>query len=99
MKHREITLHEGNPAAVTIANLQEEIERLRERVALETGNTGHVLKVADEYEEEIGRLRAALIECGRAAGAPMTDDVSTDFLMHVPAEVRAVMSDKREQKQ
>jgi len=38
---------------------------------------------------EIDRLRAALIKAGRAAGAQMTDEVSTDFLMHVPDEVEA----------
>jgi len=34
------------------------------------------------------RLRQALIECGRAAGAFLSDDVSTDFLLQVPDEVR-----------
>lgn len=33
-------------------------------------------------------LRKALIACGRLAGAALSDDVSTDFLLHVPEEVR-----------
>jgi hypothetical protein len=38
---------------------------------------------------EIARLRDALIRCGRMAGAILSDDVSTEFLMLVPAEVEA----------
>ena len=34
-------------------------------------------------------LRCALIECGRAAGAFLTDEVSNEFLMLVPGEVKA----------
>lgn len=50
-----------------------------------------------EAADEIKRLRAALIECGRAAGAHLADDVSTDFLMHVPGEVRAKLSANRDE--
>lgn len=32
-------------------------------------------------------LRAALIQSGRSAGAGLSDDVSSDFLSHVPDEV------------
>ena len=39
-------------------------------------------------EELIEQLRAALIACGRHAGAMLADDVSSDFLMLVPEEVR-----------
>ncbi len=35
------------------------------------------------------RLRAALIQSGRAAGAGLSDIVSTEFLMLVPGEVEA----------
>jgi len=45
-----------------------------------------------ELKGEIERLRAALIECGQAAGCLLSPEVSTDFLMGVPAEVRAKMS-------
>lgn len=45
--------------------------------------------VATEKDEEIERLREALIDCGRIARAFVADDVSADFLMTVPAEVRA----------
>lgn len=38
---------------------------------------------------EVERLRGALIQCGRAAGAGIADTVSTDFLMLVPREVEA----------
>jgi hypothetical protein len=37
---------------------------------------------------DMARLRAALIEAGRNAGCLLSDDVSTDFLMHVPEEIR-----------
>lgn len=37
---------------------------------------------------DISRLRKALIETGRAVGAGLADDVSTDFLMLIPEEVR-----------
>jgi hypothetical protein len=44
-----------------------------------------------EQAAEIERLRGALIQAGRNAGAGLADDVSTDFLMHVPEEVRLVV--------
>lgn len=37
----------------------------------------------------IDELRGALIRCGRAAGAVLSDEVSNEFLMLVPAEVEA----------
>lgn len=46
----------------------------------------------NSQKHEIARLRAALINAGRAAGAQMTDDVSTDFLMHVPDEIESRLS-------
>lgn len=42
--------------------------------------------------QERDRFRAALIEAGRAAGGGIADTVSTDFLMHVPAQVTARMA-------
>jgi hypothetical protein len=44
---------------------------------------------SSDIEAERDRLREALIECGRAAGAFLADNVSTEFLMLVPAEVHA----------
>ncbi len=44
---------------------------------------------SDNDRREIARLREALIACGRRAGALLADDVSTAFLMLVPAEVEA----------
>ncbi|MCX5516174.1 hypothetical protein C3941_19480 [Kaistia algarum] len=43
-------------------------------------------------EAELSRLRAALIEAGREAGAGLSDSVSTDFLMGVPNEIKLVLS-------
>jgi len=40
-------------------------------------------------------LRTALIECGRAAGCILADEVSNDFLMLVPAEVKARLAIER----
>lgn len=37
----------------------------------------------------VEKLRRALIECGRAAGALLSDQVSNEFLLLVPEEVRA----------
>lgn len=48
--------------------------------------------VEPEAAAEIERLRSALIQCGREAGCFLADNVSTDFLMFVPAEVRARLS-------
>ena len=38
--------------------------------------------------KEVERLRAALVEAGNAGGGAVSDGVSTDFLMHVPKQVR-----------
>jgi hypothetical protein len=46
---------------------------------------------ATAVDGEIDRLRKALIAAGRHVGAGLADDVSTDFLMLVPEEVRLVM--------
>lgn len=43
-----------------------------------------------QLEAEVERLRAALIQAGRSVGAHLADDVSTAFLLLVPAEVRLV---------
>ena len=42
-------------------------------------------------ESHLERIDAAIAESGRAVGALLTDDVSSEFLTHVPAEVEAVM--------
>ena len=39
-------------------------------------------------DDIVGRQRAALIEAGREAGAFLADDVSDDFLLYVPGEVK-----------
>ncbi|KQM58805.1 MULTISPECIES: hypothetical protein [unclassified Sphingomonas] len=39
-------------------------------------------------DDLVGRHRAALIEAGREAGAFLADDVSDDFLLYVPGEVK-----------
>jgi hypothetical protein len=41
---------------------------------------------------EVERLRTALIEAGRSAGALLADEVSTDFLMLIPDEVKAALT-------
>jgi hypothetical protein len=43
---------------------------------------------ANEMIGEVERLRGALITTGRNVGAVLDGGVSTDFLMHVPEEVR-----------
>jgi len=43
----------------------------------------------DDLVADNERLRSALIQCGRAAGAGLADTVSADFLMLVPGEVEA----------
>lgn len=48
-----------------------------------------------QLDAEIARLRNALIESGRAAGAILADDVSTDFLMLIPVEVKAKLAAHR----
>ncbi|TPJ86913.1 MULTISPECIES: hypothetical protein [unclassified Mesorhizobium] len=48
--------------------------------------------------EEIAHLRKALIACGRNVGAGLSDEVSTDFLMLVPEEVRLVVERLRASK-
>jgi len=60
-----------------------------DRARAEVGKVDAVLK---DMADEIERLRGALIECGQAAGCLLAQEVSTDFLMGVPAEVRAKMS-------
>lgn len=45
-----------------------------------------------EMREANYMLRQALIACGRHVGAFLVDDVSTDFLMNVPEEVRLKLS-------
>lgn len=42
--------------------------------------------------DERDRLRKALIECGRIVGCFLHDEVSTDFLMGVPNEIRAALT-------
>lgn len=51
----------------------------------------------DSSRSEVDRLRAALIASGRNTGALLVDNVSTDFLMHVPEEVRLVIERLRAQ--
>lgn len=41
--------------------------------------------------DEVDRLRACLVRCGRAVGGKMADDVSLEFLGYVPAEVERVV--------
>ncbi len=45
--------------------------------------------------EDRDRLRAALIVCGRTAGGSMADSVSSEFLLHVPAEVKGCIDKLR----
>ncbi len=42
--------------------------------------------------DEIGQLRSALIRSGRAVGAFLSDDVSTEFLVMIPQEIELVMA-------
>lgn len=51
---------------------------------------------ATDFETRYFRVRNALIWAGRAAGAQLADDVSDDFLMHVPEEVAAVRTQRDE---
>lgn len=44
--------------------------------------------------QEVERLRGALIEAGREAGAFLADNVTNDFLMYVPGEVKGVLAKK-----
>lgn len=50
--------------------------------------TNEAAREIEAQQAEIARLRAALISSGHAAGAGLTDDVTTDFPMGVPDEVR-----------
>jgi len=59
-----------------------------------------VRDVVAELRAEVERLRKALIESGRNGGALLADDVSTDFLMHVPEQIRlriAALSEGRKE--
>lgn len=53
------------------------------------------LASTQEPAGEAQRLRTALIEAGRAAGAHLADNVSNDFLMRIPEEVRLKMESLR----
>lgn len=43
-------------------------------------------------DDEIASLRAALITVGRAVGGSMTEDVSSEFLLNIPDEVKLFIS-------
>lgn len=44
------------------------------------------------WRPQVERLRGALIAAGNNAGAVLGDQVTTDFLMHVPEEIRLKVS-------
>jgi hypothetical protein len=46
-------------------------------------------------DAEIERLRGYLIQAGREAGALLADDVSTEFLRHVPDEIKLKLASLR----
>ena len=49
--------------------------------------------------EQVGEYRRLLIETGRAVGAVLSDEVSLDFLRHVPEEARlkvAALTEERD---
>ena len=49
--------------------------------------------LAGDAADEIERLRKALIHCARGVNVHVGDDVSNDFLMHVPEEVMLTVND------
>jgi hypothetical protein len=69
--------------AATATNARALVQQM-EQIALQALRTP-----SKEVSGEVERLRDALIRCGRAAGALLADNVSTEFLMLVPAEVEA----------
>ena len=58
----------------------------------EGSKLGTVMRIAmaatEVQSREIAALREALIETGRHAGAVLSDDVSTEFLLLIPNEVK-----------
>ncbi len=80
-----LTVHEVNVATLQVG----------------TGHiVGHLNRIVFSHEAlraERDVLRTALIACGRAAGGAMSDDVSSEFLAHVPEEVRLAMARLRPQ--
>lgn len=69
-----------------------EREELRAALALSHAEIAGLRMEVEALRDERDRLREALIASGRAAGAFLTDQVSTDFLMLIPAEIEAKIS-------
>lgn len=60
-----------------------------------------LLACREERESQrflLSGMRALLVRCGRAVGGVMVDDVSTDFLGYVPAEVERVVARLHEER-
>jgi len=60
-----------------------------------------LLACREERESQrfiLSGLRALLVRCGRAVGVKMADEVSTDFLGYVPAEVERVVARLHEER-
>ena len=57
--------------------------------SIDAAEAASTIERLSAIEQERDRLRTALIDAGRAAGGGVADTVSTDFLMHVPAQVTA----------
>lgn len=70
-----------DPAAVH-ANI------LRGALPLTKAQAIHIAGLPANVEQELERLRAALLQIGRDADCVLRDEVSTDFLMHLPEEMR-----------
>lgn len=70
-----------DPAAVH-ANI------LRGALPLTKAQAIHIAGLPANVEQELERLRAALLQIGRDADCVLRDDVSTDFLLHLPEEMR-----------
>lgn len=97
-----ILLDHIDTSEATLASLREENAKLRAEASkfAEMSNRDSVVALRMESErdqalKERDRLRAALITAGRNVGAGLADEVSTDFLMLVPEEIRLVAERNR----
>jgi hypothetical protein len=68
------------------------IDKLREAAAALTTLSATI----EELRTERNALRKALIETGRLAGGGLADNVSSEFLAHVPAQVNGKLTELRE---
>lgn len=73
----------ADPIAVWVNMLSGGIAKPQAMALLETRDS--------ELRAEVDSLRKALIACGRNVGGLLADEVSTDFLLLVPEEVRLVV--------